>query len=124
MERLFEEDLASIKAPFLIVQGEHDFVRLEHSVETVKLIPHAELAVIPNASHFALSKMPEIISPLTETPVRSALDLIESLVVEGIMHGHFDYSLTCELGTNGRRLLIVKAGKSHKFTIEGIDFPR
>jgi hypothetical protein len=72
--------------------------------------------------------MPEIISPLTETcysaPVRSALDLIESLVVEGVMHGHFDYSLTCELGTNGRRLLIVKAGKSHKFTIEGIDVPR
>ena len=41
--------------PILIVQGDHDFVRLEHSVETVKLIPHAELAVIPDASHFALS---------------------------------------------------------------------
>lgn len=72
--------------------------------------------------------MPEIISPLRDTcysePVRSALDLIESLLVEGLKHGHFDYSLTCELGTNGRRLLIVKAGKSHKFTIEGPDVPR
>lgn len=57
-------------------------------------------------------------------PVRSALDLIEDLLVEGIRHGHFDYSLTCEMGTNGRRLLIVKAGKSHKFTIEGTDVPR
>ena len=56
--------------------------------------------------------------------VRSALDLIEGLLVEGIKHGHFDYSLTCELGTKGRRLLIVKAGKTHKFTIEGIDVPR
>ena len=56
-------------------------------------------------------------------PVRSALNLIESLLVEGIKHGHFDYSLTCQTGTNGRRLLIVKAGKSHKFTIEGIDVP-
>ena len=72
--------------------------------------------------------MPEIISPLRETcysePVRSALDLVESLLVEGLKHGHFDYSLTCELGTNGRRLLIVKAGKSHKFTTEDIDVPR
>jgi hypothetical protein len=57
-------------------------------------------------------------------PARSALDLIEKLVIEGLRHGHFDYSLTCETGTNGRRLLIVKAGKSHKFTIEGTDVPR
>ena len=50
-------------------------------------------------------------------PVRSALELIESLLVEGIKHGHFDYSITCETGIGGRRLLTVKAGKSHKFTI-------
>jgi hypothetical protein len=56
--------------------------------------------------------MPEIILPLRETcysePVRSVLDLVESLLVEGLKHGHFNYSLTCELGTKGRRLLIVK----------------
>jgi hypothetical protein len=57
-------------------------------------------------------------------PVKCALDLVELLLIEGLKHGHFDYSVTCELGTNGRRLLIVKAGKSHKFTIEGIDVPR
>jgi pimeloyl-ACP methyl ester carboxylesterase len=59
-----KEDLASIKAPILIVQGDHDFVRLEHSVETVKLIPRAELAVIPNASHFALSSEQERVIPI------------------------------------------------------------
>jgi pimeloyl-ACP methyl ester carboxylesterase len=53
------EELTSINAPILIVQGDHDFVRLEHSVETMKLIPHAELAVIPDASHFALSSEQE-----------------------------------------------------------------
>jgi hypothetical protein len=72
--------------------------------------------------------MPEIISPLRETrysePIRSALDMVESLLVDVLKHGYFDYSLTCELGTNGRRLLIVKAGKTHKFTIEGLDLPR
>jgi pimeloyl-ACP methyl ester carboxylesterase len=59
-----KEELASIKAPILIVQGDHDFVRLEHSVETVKLIPYAELAVIPNASHFALSSEQERVIPI------------------------------------------------------------
>ena len=62
---------------------------------------------------------PPLKAPLSYSePVRSALDLIEDLLVEGIRHGHFDYSLTCETGTNGRRLLIVKAGKRHKFTID------
>src|SRR5882672_2644373 len=59
-----KEELASIKAPILIIQGDHDFVRLEHSVETVKLIPHAELAVIPSASHFALSSEQERVVPI------------------------------------------------------------
>jgi hypothetical protein len=57
-------------------------------------------------------------------PVRAALELIEALLVEGIKHGHFDYSIACETGTNGRRLLIVKAGKSHKFSIMEPDVPR
>jgi hypothetical protein len=56
--------------------------------------------------------------------VRSALDLIEGLLIEGIKHGHFDYAVTCETGTSGRRLLIVKAGKSHKFSIMEPDIPR
>jgi len=59
-----KEELASVSVPFLILQGDHDFVRLEHSVETVELIPHAQLAVIPDASHFALSSEPERVIPI------------------------------------------------------------
>jgi pimeloyl-ACP methyl ester carboxylesterase len=61
-----KEELALIKAPMLIIQGDHDFVRLEHSVETVKLIPRAQLAVIPDASHFALSSEQERVIPIIE----------------------------------------------------------
>ena len=53
-EGFSNEELASIKVPVLIAVGDHDFVRLEHAVETFKLIPNAELAVIPDAGHFAL----------------------------------------------------------------------
>jgi hypothetical protein len=46
--------LASVKVPILIILGDHDFVALEHAVESFKFIPNAELAVIPDASHFAM----------------------------------------------------------------------
>ena len=57
-------------------------------------------------------------------PVRSAIELVERLLVEGIRHGHFDYSVTCETGAQGRRQLIVKAGKSHLISIPASDIPR
>jgi hypothetical protein len=70
------------------------------------------------------STLPPKVSPNYSEPVQSALNLIEGILVEGIRHGHFDYSVTCETGTNGRRLLIVKAGKSHKFSIMEQDVPQ
>lgn len=50
----------------LIIQGDKDFVRLEHSVDTLKCIPHAELAVIPDASHFALYSEQERVIPIVK----------------------------------------------------------
>src|SRR5579883_317275 len=61
-----KEELGSIKAPILIIQGDHDFVLLDHSVETLRAIPHAELAVIPSASHFALSSEQERVLPIVK----------------------------------------------------------
>jgi pimeloyl-ACP methyl ester carboxylesterase len=60
------EELASIKAPVLIALGDHDFVRLEHAFETFKLIPNAELAVIPDAGHFALFSEQKRVIPVVE----------------------------------------------------------
>jgi pimeloyl-ACP methyl ester carboxylesterase len=60
------EELSSIKAPVLIVLGDHDFVRLEHALETFELIPDAELAVIPDAGHFALFSEPDRVIPIIE----------------------------------------------------------
>ncbi|GFE82507.1 hypothetical protein GCM10011487_45070 [Steroidobacter agaridevorans] len=57
------EQLAAIKAPLLIALGDHDFVRLEHAVETFRRIPSAELAVIPDAGHFTLSSEQERVIP-------------------------------------------------------------
>ena len=70
----------------------------------------------------------QLMSPLPprnySAPVRLAIDLIERLLVEGIRHGHFDYTVTCETGKHGRRQLKVKAGKSHLISISESDIPR
>jgi pimeloyl-ACP methyl ester carboxylesterase len=59
-----DEQLTSIKAPILIAVGDHDFVRLEHALETFKRIPNAELAVIPDAGHFVLFSEQERVIPV------------------------------------------------------------
>ena len=61
------EELASIQAPILIIQGDRDFVRIEHSVETYKTIPNAELAIIPDAGHFVLYWDQQKVIPVIET---------------------------------------------------------
>ncbi len=56
--------------------------------------------------------------------VREALECLRSLVVDGLKHGFFDYSISCEVGNKGRRQFVIRAGKSHKFTIPEDDLPR
>jgi pimeloyl-ACP methyl ester carboxylesterase len=65
-EGFSKEELASIKAPVLVIVGDHDFVRPEHSVESFKLIPNGELSVIPDASHFVLFSEPERVIPIVK----------------------------------------------------------
>ncbi len=60
------EELASITAPVLIILGDRDFVRVEHAVDTVKLIPKAELAVVPESGHFALYSEHEKVIPIIQ----------------------------------------------------------
>ena len=59
-------ELASIKAPMLIMVGDRDFVRVEHALEISKLIPSSELAVIPDAGRFALYSEPERVIPIVQ----------------------------------------------------------
>jgi len=54
-------------------------------------------------------------------PVRAALQCVGRHILEGLTHGHFKYEISCELGNSGRRLLIIHAGMSYKFTISETD---
>jgi pimeloyl-ACP methyl ester carboxylesterase len=61
-----KEELKSIKVPLLLICGDHDFVSIEHTVDSARHIPGAEVAVIPSASHFALSSEQERILPIVK----------------------------------------------------------
>jgi pimeloyl-ACP methyl ester carboxylesterase len=52
-------DLARIKTPVLIVDGEHDeAIRLEHTEQLAKEVPGARLLILPGVSHFAMLQNP------------------------------------------------------------------
>jgi pimeloyl-ACP methyl ester carboxylesterase len=53
------DELKAIKAPVLIACGDHDLIPVERCAELSRMIPTAQLAVIPNASHFLLFSEPE-----------------------------------------------------------------
>ncbi len=49
--------------------------------------------------------------------LEQAMERLTREVREGLRHGFFELSVSCEL-TNGRkRRLTIKAGKNHRFTI-------
>ena len=52
------DDLHQVRAPTLVMAGEFDAVRPEHTDQLAKAIPGAEKAIIDGATHFALSEKP------------------------------------------------------------------
>ncbi|HUK32927.1 MAG TPA: hypothetical protein VLV86_03390 [Vicinamibacterales bacterium] len=38
-------------------------------------------------------------------------------ITDGLRHGYFEFTLTCEVVAGNRRRLVFKAGKSHQFVI-------
>jgi len=52
-----------------------------------------------------------------ECETARALLRLESEVREGLAHGFFELSITCEVIKGGKRRLIISAGKSYQFVI-------
>jgi pimeloyl-ACP methyl ester carboxylesterase len=57
-------ELGRISAPTLLIFGDHDFIRLEHAVEMQGLIPGAQLAVLPGATHMDVLRRADLMVPL------------------------------------------------------------
>jgi pimeloyl-ACP methyl ester carboxylesterase len=59
-----DEQLAGITAPVLLVLGDRDFVTIEHAALMQRLIPGAQLAVLPNTTHMEVPRRAEWLLPM------------------------------------------------------------
>lgn len=78
------EELRVVSTPVLVMTGDDDVARLDHSVAMYEALPEAQLAVIPGASHSVLKEQTKLcmdiierfflgpIPPVTRSPLRRA----------------------------------------------------
>jgi pimeloyl-ACP methyl ester carboxylesterase len=56
--------LATIHKPVLVISGDRDAIRLEHTLEIYHALPEAELCVLPGTDHGTFSGRPEWLNPI------------------------------------------------------------
>jgi len=54
-----QDDISEITAPTLVMVGDDDAVRLDHTVALYEALPKGQLCVVPGASHFLPLEQPE-----------------------------------------------------------------
>ena len=52
-----------------------------------------------------------------DTECARAFKKLEEVVLEGLRHGFFEYSVKCEIQSAKKRRLVINAGVSHQFII-------
>jgi len=58
------KDLSKIKAKVLIIAGDRDVIRNEHTVEIFENIPKAQLCIMPGETHFAPASSPQVFNAI------------------------------------------------------------
>jgi pimeloyl-ACP methyl ester carboxylesterase len=58
------EQLATIRAPTLIMGADHDMIRLEHFIEIHRTIPNSQLCIVPGASHELTIEVPDLVADI------------------------------------------------------------
>lgn len=59
------EELKAIRAPALIMAGDHDVIPLEHTVALYRSIPGGQLCILPNTGHDTMGTRPALFNELT-----------------------------------------------------------
>jgi hypothetical protein len=61
--------------------------------------------------------MPTRTTLSNEDSVNRTLEYVRNQILDGLRHGFFECTITCEIVKDHKRRLLVKAGKSEQFTI-------
>ena len=69
LQRMWEEeprltvgDLGTIRSLVLVMAGDADMIRLEHTIELYRAIPDARLCLVPDAGHDLITSKPDIVN--------------------------------------------------------------
>jgi pimeloyl-ACP methyl ester carboxylesterase len=63
-EELSLSILATIHKPVLVISGDRDAIRLEHTLEIYRALPDSELCILPGTDHGTFSGRPEWLNPI------------------------------------------------------------
>lgn len=59
-----DQQLQQIKSPVLVMSGDRDAIKLEHSIRIFRNIPKSNLFVMPGATHFGSYEKPELFNDI------------------------------------------------------------
>ncbi len=71
--------LKSVTAPTLILSGDHDLVRLDHTVAIYEALPNAQLAVFPNSTHMVPYDNPQLFNATVERFLQTPFKAIDRI---------------------------------------------
>jgi pimeloyl-ACP methyl ester carboxylesterase len=64
--KISPDSLASIQCPVLVMAGDDDVVRHDHTIDLFERIPLGQLAIVPGTSHGLVKEKPAIVQALIE----------------------------------------------------------
>jgi pimeloyl-ACP methyl ester carboxylesterase len=59
-----DQQLAGITAPVLVINGDRDFVTVEHAGLIGRLIPGSRIAILPGCTHMDTTRRPDLVLPM------------------------------------------------------------
>jgi pimeloyl-ACP methyl ester carboxylesterase len=62
-----KDDLARVRAPTLVLAGEHDVVREDHTRALAAALTHGEVKIVPGASHDLPKEQPDVFTAAVRT---------------------------------------------------------
>jgi pimeloyl-ACP methyl ester carboxylesterase len=54
--------LQTIEMPVLVIAGDHDAIKLEQTISLFRNLPHAQLWIVPGATHFVAMEQPDLVN--------------------------------------------------------------
>lgn len=70
--RIDPADLSAVRARTLVMSGDRDTIRPDHSLLIASSIPGAQLCILPGATHGLISERPELISVIIKAFLRQS----------------------------------------------------